>query len=176
MSIQRSKWAKPAVLAVVLVTAAGVGIAAAKSGDWGHGGCHGMRHGGHGHMSGMFEPGRHVEGKLAFLKTELKITPEQETAWEEFADVVRRNAEARAEWWQARSERREEMSEEDSKRYEAPALDERIDRGIALMEQRLAAFKEMGGAAKALYGELNADQQALADRMLSRRHGRRSMF
>jgi len=174
MSIQRSKWVKPVILAAALVTAGGVGIAAAKSGGWGDGGC--MRHGGQGHMSGMFEPGRHVEGRLAFLKTELKITPEQEAAWEEFADVVRRNAEARAERWQARSERRKEMSEGDSTRSEAPALDERIDRGIELMEQRLAAFKEMGDAAKVLYGELNADQQALADRMLSRRHGRRSMF
>jgi hypothetical protein len=34
----------------------------------------------------------HVEGRLAFLKTELKITPAQEPQWAKFADVIRANA------------------------------------------------------------------------------------
>jgi hypothetical protein len=59
---------------------------------------------------------------------------------------------------------------------EAPALDERIDRGIEHMERRLNAMREMGDAAKTLYGELTAEQQELADGMMSRRHGRRLMF
>ncbi len=42
-------------------------------------------------------PLKHVEGRLAFLKTELKITPAQEPQWTKFADGVRstaRNAQA----------------------------------------------------------------------------------
>lgn len=178
MTVQRTQWVKPAVLVAVLVTASGLGVAAAKSGDWGHGDC-GARHGGHGHKSGMFEPGRHIDGKLAFLKAELKITEQQEPAWQSFAGVIRGNAEARAGQWQARREQRREMRRnmtDDSKDYRAPALNERVDRGIQHMEQRLAAFKEMGEAAKTLYAELNAEQQEVADGLLSRRHGSRFRF
>jgi hypothetical protein len=49
-----------------------------------------MMHGGMmsgGMMGGM--PLKHVEGRLAFLKTELKITPAQEPQWAKFADTVR---------------------------------------------------------------------------------------
>lgn len=178
MTGRRNKWVKPAILAVVLVAAGGLGIAAAKPGDsWhGHGGA---RHGG-GHMSGMFMPGRHVEGKLAFLKAELEITEAQEQAWQSFADVVRKIEQVRAEKRQAyregHKERRKAMKDDGSKRFEAPALNERIDRGLEAMEQRLAAFKEIGEAAKTLYGQLTEDQQRLADRMLSHGHGRRFRF
>ena len=45
----------------------------------------GMMHGGMmGHM-----PLKHIEGRLAFLKTELKITPAQEPQWTKFAESVR---------------------------------------------------------------------------------------
>jgi hypothetical protein len=42
-------------------------------------------------MSGMATIDR-VEGRIAFLKTELKITDEQNTAWSAFADALRTNA------------------------------------------------------------------------------------
>src|SRR5258708_7938518 len=42
-------------------------------------------------MMGM---GDHVEGRLAFLKTELNITDAQTAQWNAFADVVRGNAKA----------------------------------------------------------------------------------
>jgi hypothetical protein len=38
----------------------------------------------------------HVEGRLAYLKAELKITPAQETLWTPFADAVRANAQTMA--------------------------------------------------------------------------------
>ncbi|WP_234781881.1 Spy/CpxP family protein refolding chaperone [Sinorhizobium saheli] len=34
----------------------------------------------------------HIEGRIAFLKTELKITSEQEALWSAFAEVLRSNA------------------------------------------------------------------------------------
>ena len=36
----------------------------------------------------------HVEGRIAFLKAELKITPEQEALWNDYANAVRDNAKA----------------------------------------------------------------------------------
>lgn len=56
-----------------------------------HGGMGGMMGGG-GHammkkmMCGMTE---HVDGRLAYLKAELKITDQQQTAWNSFADAFR---------------------------------------------------------------------------------------
>lgn len=52
---------------------------------------------GMGPMAGMlgygFGPVERVEGRIAFLHAEMKITPEQETAWNAVADALRRNAE-----------------------------------------------------------------------------------
>jgi periplasmic protein CpxP/Spy len=44
-------------------------------------------------MRGML-PGQLVDGRIAFLKTELKITPGQEAQWQEVAAAMRQNAEA----------------------------------------------------------------------------------
>jgi hypothetical protein len=46
-------------------------------------------------MSGMMQMmhgGAHIEGRLAFIKAELRITPEQEKAWADFAAALRQVA------------------------------------------------------------------------------------
>lgn len=43
-------------------------------------------------MMGMMNGGQHVEGRLAFLKTELKITSAQEAVWDDYAKALRTNA------------------------------------------------------------------------------------
>jgi hypothetical protein len=43
-------------------------------------------------MMGMMNPSQHVEGRLAFLRTELKITDTQTQQWNAYADAVRANA------------------------------------------------------------------------------------
>jgi hypothetical protein len=44
-------------------------------------------------MMAMMQP-RHIEGRIAFLKTELKITDAQSQQWNAFADALRENARA----------------------------------------------------------------------------------
>ncbi len=56
----------------------------------GMGGKGGMEHG----MAGMMRhmlcgPTEHVEGRLAYLKAELNLTPQQQQAWSTFADAYR---------------------------------------------------------------------------------------
>lgn len=165
MTGRKKSWIKPAVLAVVLLGAGGLGVAAAKSGDWGHGHC-GAKQGGHMSGASWFKPGRHIEGKLAFLKAELKINEDQDEAWQAFAAVVRETDQARSEARQAHRESRKAMKD-----AERPALDERIDRGVAAMEQRFEMFRNLAQAAKTLYGELTPEQQEIANNMLSRHHG-----
>lgn len=43
-------------------------------------------------MMGMMDPSEHIEGRLAFLKTELKITEAQAPQWNSYAAAVRANA------------------------------------------------------------------------------------
>lgn len=43
-------------------------------------------------MIGMMDPARHVEGRLAFLRAELKITEAQTPQWNAFTDALRANA------------------------------------------------------------------------------------
>ena len=40
-------------------------------------------------MIGMMQGDRHIEGRLAFVKAELKITAAQEKAWNDFANALR---------------------------------------------------------------------------------------
>lgn len=64
------------------------------------GGMMGMMHGGQGMMGGapqggsqgmmQMGPGRHVEGRLAFLRAEIGITAAQTPVWNAFADAVRK--------------------------------------------------------------------------------------
>lgn len=46
---------------------------------------------GHGMMP-MMDPSQHIEGRLAFLKTELKITEVQTPQWTAYAEALRSNA------------------------------------------------------------------------------------
>jgi Spy/CpxP family protein refolding chaperone len=164
MNGNKKGWIKPALLAVVLMSAGSIGVAAAHSLDWGHGGngrCE-QRHESRGFMSGehRFEPGEHIDGMLAYLKAELKITADQEQAWQKFADVVRDNMKARAEEWQSRRE-----TSQQSHDGKVPTVNERIDRQLQSMEQRTDSLKKMAEAAKTLYAQLTPEQQARADQM-----------
>ena len=40
-------------------------------------------------MMGMMQGDRHIEGRLAFVKAELKVTSAQEKAWNDFANALR---------------------------------------------------------------------------------------
>jgi hypothetical protein len=44
------------------------------------------------HAMGRMMPGQIVDGRIAFLKTELKITPAQETQWQQVEAAMRENA------------------------------------------------------------------------------------
>ncbi|MDZ7841740.1 MAG: Spy/CpxP family protein refolding chaperone [Gammaproteobacteria bacterium] len=172
MTGNRKNWIKSAIVTVALLGVGGLGVAAAKSGGTNHGHC-GAKHGGHMAGKSWLMPGRHVEGKLAFLKTELKIADDQEEAWEAFAAVVRETETARAGMREAHRERRGSM-----RNRERPALDERIDRGLAAMEQRFEIFRNLAAATKALYGDLTPEQQDIADKLLPHGggHGRHFRF
>jgi hypothetical protein len=47
---------------------------------------------------GMMDPAQHIEGRLAFLRTELKITEPQTPQWNAYAEALRVNAKRMSEF------------------------------------------------------------------------------
>jgi Spy/CpxP family protein refolding chaperone len=119
----------------------------------GHHGMHGSHHGGK-----SLSPAARVEGRLAALKVELKITPNQESAWKTFADRSRKQAESR----QARREQLRNRAKAD---LPAP---ERLAQRTAFAKQRVASLENMTAAVTDLYAVLAPEQKKTADQLLAR--------
>jgi Spy/CpxP family protein refolding chaperone len=104
-------------------------------------------------------PAAAVEGHLAALKVELKITPDQDKAWQAFAAKARAQSETMI-------ARRAQFS------AQAPAANKTAPEILAQRtEQRkqgLASMETMTAAVKDLYGVLTPEQKTLADQQLAR--------
>ena len=118
----------------------------------------------HGHLRAAYQPGRHIEGRIAFLKTELKITEAQTPAFNAFADVLRTQAKAAAD---AHAQMRGDRDKP------ASAID-RMERRTQMMKQGAEASQKLLDAAKPLYAQLSDEQKQTADQLMSR-GGRRMM-
>ena len=105
-------------------------------------------------MHTMMAPER-VEGHIAFLKTEIKITDAQNSQWNTFADVLRKNAkmmsEARGMMMQAAT---------------AMSAPDREDQEVKRLTARLEAIKATSAATRALYAILTDVQKKTADELL----------
>jgi hypothetical protein len=111
---------------------------------------------------------RIIDGRLAWLKAALRLTPEQESLWPALETAIRENAaermRLRQERWQAREERRARAD-----------LVDRLDRIGSRLEARAAAVKRLSSALKPLYATFSDDQKevmriAIANAMRAR-HG-----
>ncbi|MGQ7794055.1 Spy/CpxP family protein refolding chaperone [Faunimonas sp. B44] len=107
-------------------------------------------------------PLRHLEGSLAFLRTELQITDAQTDAWTAFADAVRTGAKALQEDGRGdpASARRNEAPAQVQPGW--PTLLERHETALAA---RLEMVRNIRPAAEALYQELDETQQRLASEL-----------
>jgi hypothetical protein len=132
-----------------------------------HGGGMGMHGGGmgmHGGGMGMGPQGGAcgqgnaavAEGRLAYLKTELKITANQETAWNAFATTTRKQAEAKP----ALCEKLQDT---------ASTAPERLALRAEAMKQRAATVEGVTAGLKDLYAALTTEQKAILDRQFGQR-------
>lgn len=103
----------------------------------------------------MMGPVERVEGRLAFLKTELAISAAQDGAWAAFADKVRSVAKASA-------ERPGMMS-----MMQAKTAPERLKSMEAHMAGRLEAIRTTSAAVDHLYSQLAAEQKKSFDELLA---------
>ncbi|MDI4664414.1 Spy/CpxP family protein refolding chaperone [Xanthobacter sp. AM11] len=111
-----------------------------------------------GMMGQMMAPGR-IEGRLAFLKTELKITDAQQPVWNAFADALRANARAMAGMM---GDRQDMMMSAQG----PAALPQRIEAHERLLTERLEALRRLKGALLPLYAALDDTQKRTADQLL----------
>jgi len=112
---------------------------------------------GQGMMSMM---GEHVEGRIAFLKTELKITDAQFPQWNSFADALRANAKRMSEM---RSTMQGGMMGQGGTSLSPP---DRLDRMERMLTAMLDAVKATKSALGPLYAVLSDDQKKIADQLI----------
>ncbi|MCT8999925.1 Spy/CpxP family protein refolding chaperone [Chelativorans intermedius] len=103
-----------------------------------------------------------IDGRLAFLETELKISEEQVPAWKELSDVIRATAETHND---AMETMIETVHDDD---FWTRPLPERLAFQQAHMEARLEEIKATSQAVEKFYAILNADQQKVADEIVLR--------
>jgi protein CpxP len=106
------------------------------------------------------DPVAFAQQRLARLKSKLAITAEQEPQWSAFSNTVLQQME-------------QFKAQHQGGKTSAQTAPERIDRQVAWMKERAAAFETVGQAAKTLYAALSPEQQQIADEKLLRWHARR---
>jgi hypothetical protein len=96
----------------------------------------------------------HIEGRLAFLKAELKISESQLPQWKAFAEAVHASAKS--------------MSGMPASMMEARALPlpQRIEATEKGMSLRLDALRKIGAAVGPLYASLSPEQKRIADSLM----------
>jgi hypothetical protein len=106
-------------------------------------------------QDGMRMIAKHIEGRLAFLKTELKITDAQLPLWNVFAQAMRDNATAMP-----------AMPHAMAGMNKAVALPEKLAARETMLMAHLEAVRKLTAAADPLYIALNADQKRTADEIM----------
>ena len=97
----------------------------------------------------------HVEGRLAFLETELKITDAQLPLWNGVADAIRANAKSVS-----------EMSGPMMGGMHTGTLPEKLAAREKMMTAHLEALRKFKAAVDPLYAALSDEQKKTADELL----------
>jgi hypothetical protein len=105
---------------------------------------------------GMGMPFEHVEGRIAYLKAELKITDAQSAPWNAFADTMRADATAMA-----------TMRDGMMKGGMPSTMPDRMAAQHKMMSARLGMMERSEASTKALYVLLSEDQRRAFDQMMA---------
>jgi len=106
-------------------------------------------------MGMMGAMARHVEGRLAFLKTELKITDAQLPLWNAVADAMRANAKSMG-----------DMASGMMGGSQTASLPDKLAMREKMMTAHLEALRKFKAAADPLYAALSDEQKKTADELL----------
>lgn len=105
-----------------------------------------------------------AEGRIAYLKAELKITPAQQAAFDRYAQVIRDNAAATQKSFEDMRGRRDQNQNMN-------AID-RLEQRAKMAQLRDQQQQAYLAAFRPLYASLSADQKKVADDLAAPRFGR----
>ena len=110
-------------------------------------------------------PGRRIEGRIAFLHADLKITLAQQAQWDRVAAAMRASAKQKDQLFQQMRANRDKPK----------TAVERLEQRMQFIEAQASAEKSFVEAFKPLYAVLSDDQKQAADELFGRsfRHGGR---
>lgn len=111
-------------------------------------------------------PGRFIEGRIAFVKTELKLTAQQQPLFDKLAEEMRAGAKA----MQERHAEHQQASAQGNAPATTSAL-EKLERRSAAMKEMTAAQDRYLAAFRPLYQSLSDEQKKTADELLARAGG-----
>jgi hypothetical protein len=106
-------------------------------------------------MMGQHGMAGHVEGHLAFLKTELKITEAQLPLWNGVADAMRANAKSMS-----------GMAGGMAMMQSATPLPDKLAAHEKMMSVHLEGLRKLRAAVEPLYAALDNDQKKTADELM----------
>ena len=104
-----------------------------------------------------------IEGRIAFLRTELKITNAQASQFDAVANAMRENDREMRAAFEARRQQGQQQA----------SLLDRLDRRQKGAEAMAAATGRLKAAWAPLYASLSDDQKKTADELLASHHGHR---
>jgi hypothetical protein len=108
-------------------------------------------------MDLAMQPFRRIEGQLAYIRTELRITDAQAPQWNVFADAVR-----------AQSSRLRQTVMQAMRAAARPVpAPQQIEQRIALVSAHLEALRAVQVATGPLYAALSEDQRRTADELMA---------
>jgi periplasmic protein CpxP/Spy len=109
----------------------------------------------HHHARAQMMPGQFIDGRIAFLKAQLKITPAQEEQWQKVEAAMRDNAKALD---QAITTVRQNRGDKNAV--------ERLEMREQFTKVRAENTGRLLTAFKPLYSSLSAEQQKMADQLI----------
>ena len=106
-----------------------------------------------------------IEGRIAFMKAELKITDAQTAQWNAVADAMRKNETAMRGMMRQAHDARQQQA--------APNALDALTRREQVAEARAESAKQFVAAFRPLYASLSDEQKRTADELLGRHGGPR---
>lgn len=109
---------------------------------------------------------RHMDGRIAFLQAELKITPAQQAAFDAYTRVLRQNSDEMNAVAQKRRDARPTQASD--QRPKPPSAVEQMERRADMAKLAAAQSQRSLDAFKPLYAQLTDQQKQVADELMGR--------
>jgi hypothetical protein len=106
----------------------------------------------------MCRPYEHIDGQLAYIRAELKLTPAQEAQWNVFANIFREDKEKQAHNCHRAQEQNRQMA--------AASLPDSMNMKAQHLTEQLDSLRKLQAAVQLFYDSLSKEQKKIADEIM----------